>query len=258
FLIVCLSSLGLPGLNGFVGEFLILVGAFQVDKWLAAVATTGIVFAAVYLLWMYQRVALGEIRHEANRRLRDLTPREWAVLVPVLVLIVWIGVYPRRSRPRRRPPCRRSSPRSRAKRASPRARSRRSRGSRSNDPGAADRPRRAAARADRVRRRRARAAARPAAAAHEGPPGRRGAGRHRAGAPRLGVAVGGGHRRPCVPRHGAARPLCALLPFRDLLRGRPRRAALHRLPATQRRGVGRVLRAAALLDDRHDAAGLGR
>jgi len=95
FLIVCLSSLGLPGLNGFVGEFLILVGAFQVDKWLAAVATTGIVFAAVYLLWMYQRVALGEIRHEANRRLRDLTPREWAVLVPVLVLIVWIGVYPK-------------------------------------------------------------------------------------------------------------------------------------------------------------------
>ncbi|PYO50837.1 MAG: hypothetical protein DMD84_14765, partial [Candidatus Rokuibacteriota bacterium] len=69
FLIVCLSSLGLPGLNGFVGEFLILVGAFQVDKWLAAVATTGIILAAVYLLWMYQRVAFGEIRHEANRRL---------------------------------------------------------------------------------------------------------------------------------------------------------------------------------------------
>src|SRR5437899_434768 len=94
-LIVCLSSLGLPGLNGFVGEFLILVGTFSVNKWLAAVATTGIIFAAVYLLWMYQRVAFGEIRHEANRRLADLTPREWAVLVPVLVLIVWIGVYPK-------------------------------------------------------------------------------------------------------------------------------------------------------------------
>jgi NADH-quinone oxidoreductase subunit M len=94
FLVVALSSLGLPGLNGFVGEFLILVGAFQRNAWLAAVATSGIIFAAVYLLWMYQRVIFGEVTHEENRRLRDLTPREWAVLVPVLALIVWIGVYP--------------------------------------------------------------------------------------------------------------------------------------------------------------------
>ena len=94
FLVVALSSLGLPGLNGFVGEFLILVGAFQRSPWLAAVATSGIIFAAVYLLWMYQRVIFGEVTHEANRRLRDLTAREWAVLVPVVALIVWIGVYP--------------------------------------------------------------------------------------------------------------------------------------------------------------------
>jgi NADH-quinone oxidoreductase subunit M len=94
FLVVVLSSVGLPGLNGFVGEFLVLVGAFQVSPWLTAVATTGIIFAAVYLLWMYQRVIFGEITHEENRRLTDLTPREWAVLVPVLVFIVWIGVYP--------------------------------------------------------------------------------------------------------------------------------------------------------------------
>jgi NADH-quinone oxidoreductase subunit M len=94
FLVVTLSSLGLPGLNGFVGEFLVLVGAFQVSPALAALATTGIIFAAVYLLWMYQRVVFGEVTHEANRRLPDLTPREWAVLAPVLVLIVWIGVYP--------------------------------------------------------------------------------------------------------------------------------------------------------------------
>jgi NADH-quinone oxidoreductase subunit M len=92
--VVSLSSLGLPGLNGFVGEFLILVGAFQVNRGLAAVATTGIIFAAVYLLWMYQRVVFGEVTHEENRRLGDLTPREWAVLVPIVVLIVWIGVYP--------------------------------------------------------------------------------------------------------------------------------------------------------------------
>ena len=94
FLVVVLSSLGLPGLNGFVGEFLILVGAFQRSPWLAALATSGVIFAAVYLLWMYQRVIFGDITHEANRRLRDLTTREWAVLVPVVTLIVWIGVYP--------------------------------------------------------------------------------------------------------------------------------------------------------------------
>ena len=95
FLLVCLSSLGLPGLNGFIGEFLVLVGAFQINGWLAAAATTGIIFAAFYLLWMYQRVAFGEIRHEANRHLRDLSLREWALLTPVMIMIIWIGVYPR-------------------------------------------------------------------------------------------------------------------------------------------------------------------
>src|SRR6266536_3405791 len=94
FLVVTLSSLGLPGLNGFVGEFLILLGAFQVNPWLAAVAATGMIFAAVYLLWMYQRVIFGDVTQEANESLRDLAPREWAVLVPVVLLIVWIGVYP--------------------------------------------------------------------------------------------------------------------------------------------------------------------
>ncbi|HET7341682.1 MAG TPA: NADH-quinone oxidoreductase subunit M, partial [Methylomirabilota bacterium] len=94
FLVVTLSSLGLPGLNGFVGEFLVLLGAFQVNRWLAAIATTGIIFAAVYLLWMYQRVAFGEVTHDENRRLTDLSPREWALLVPVLLFIVWIGVTP--------------------------------------------------------------------------------------------------------------------------------------------------------------------
>jgi NADH-quinone oxidoreductase subunit M len=94
FLVVCLSSVGLPGLNGFVGEFLILLGAFQVNRLSAVLATSGIIFAAVYLLWMYQRVCFGEVTHEANRGLADLTPREWAVLLPVLLFIFWIGVYP--------------------------------------------------------------------------------------------------------------------------------------------------------------------
>jgi NADH-quinone oxidoreductase subunit M len=94
FLVVTLSSLGLPGLNGFVGEFLILLGAFQVDLWLAALSASGIIFAAVYLLWMYQRVIFGELTHEANRGLRDLSPREWALVVPMVLFIVWVGVYP--------------------------------------------------------------------------------------------------------------------------------------------------------------------
>jgi NADH-quinone oxidoreductase subunit M len=95
FLLVTLSSIGLPGLNGFVGEFLILVGAFQVSRLLAALGTLGIIFAAVYMLWMYQRVVFGAVRHEENRRLPDLSARELATLVPILVLIVWIGVYPK-------------------------------------------------------------------------------------------------------------------------------------------------------------------
>jgi len=94
FLIVVLSSLGLPGLNGFVGEFLVLLGAFVVNPWLAAIATTGIIFAAVYLLWMYQRVIFGVVTNEANRRLPDLSGREWAILLPILLFIAWIGVYP--------------------------------------------------------------------------------------------------------------------------------------------------------------------
>ena len=94
FLIVCLSSLGLPGLNGFVGEFLILVGAFQVHRPAAVLATAGIIFAAVYLLWMYQRVVFGPVTREENRRLGDLSAREWVILAPVLALIFWIGVYP--------------------------------------------------------------------------------------------------------------------------------------------------------------------
>jgi len=95
FLFVTLSSIGLPGLNGFVGEFLILVGTFQVHRLSAVLATAGIIYAAVYMLWMYQRVAFGPVTHEENRRLPDLDARELATLVPILVLIVWIGVYPK-------------------------------------------------------------------------------------------------------------------------------------------------------------------
>ncbi len=94
FLFVTLSSIGLPGLNGFVGEFLILVGAFQVSRLFAALGTAGIIFAAVYMLWMYQRVAFGEVRHAESRQLPDLSARELLTLAPLLLLILWIGVYP--------------------------------------------------------------------------------------------------------------------------------------------------------------------
>jgi NADH-quinone oxidoreductase subunit M len=95
FLIVMFSSVGLPGLNGFVGEFLILVGAFQANVWYAAFAATGVVLSAIYLLWMYQRAMNGPITNEETKRLRDLSPREIALLVALVIFIVWIGVYPK-------------------------------------------------------------------------------------------------------------------------------------------------------------------
>jgi NADH-quinone oxidoreductase subunit M len=94
FLIVCLSSLGLPGLNGFIGEFLILLGAFRMNPVVAALSATGVILAAVYLLWMYLRVMFGPVTNEKNRGLRDLTAREFWTLAPVVALIIWIGVFP--------------------------------------------------------------------------------------------------------------------------------------------------------------------
>ncbi len=93
-LVVCLSSLGLPGLNGFVGEFLVLLGAFQSLPTYGVIGAVGVILSAVYLLWMYQRAMFGELTQESNKTLMDLTAREIAILVPVLLVIVWIGVYP--------------------------------------------------------------------------------------------------------------------------------------------------------------------
>ncbi len=95
FLLVTLSSIGLPGLNGFVGEFLILAGAFRAHPVAAAVGTVGVVLGALYMLTMYQRVALGPLRHEANRTLKDLNGREILVVASMALFMVWIGVFPR-------------------------------------------------------------------------------------------------------------------------------------------------------------------
>jgi NADH-quinone oxidoreductase subunit M len=94
FMIVTLSSIGLPGLNGFVGEFLILLGVFKANPWYAVFAATGVILGAVYMLWMFQRVMFGEIKKEENRSLPDLNKRELAYLVPILFFCFWIGVYP--------------------------------------------------------------------------------------------------------------------------------------------------------------------
>jgi NADH-quinone oxidoreductase subunit M len=94
FLIVALSSLALPGLNGFVGEFLILVGTFTVHVGFAVVAAAGVILSAIYLLWAYQRMMHGPLP-EQHAALRDLSFREYAILVPVVVVIVWIGLFPK-------------------------------------------------------------------------------------------------------------------------------------------------------------------
>lgn len=98
FMIATLASIGLPGLNGFVGEFLILNGAFfselYANKTYAVLAATGVILAAVYMLWMYQRVMFGPINNEENKILSDLNAREVGLLVPLMIFMFWIGIRP--------------------------------------------------------------------------------------------------------------------------------------------------------------------
>ncbi len=95
FLIVAMSSLGLPTLNGFIGEFVILQGAFE-ENWVwAALAVTGIILAAAYLLWLYQRTMFGPLDNPKNKNLKDLNFREMMTLVPLIILAFWIGLYPK-------------------------------------------------------------------------------------------------------------------------------------------------------------------
>jgi NADH-quinone oxidoreductase subunit M len=94
FLFAVLASVGLPGLNSFVGEFLVIAGTFAVYEWLAAASAVAVVLGAIYLLWSYQRVAHGPVRDE-HRGLRDVTSREVILLAPVLALLLVLGVYPK-------------------------------------------------------------------------------------------------------------------------------------------------------------------
>ena len=95
FLVIALASMGLPMLNGFIGEFLILQGIFQVNWIYAAFAVSGIVLGAAYLLWLYQRLMFGKLDREENRALADVTRRENATLIPIVALCIFIGVYPK-------------------------------------------------------------------------------------------------------------------------------------------------------------------
>jgi NADH-quinone oxidoreductase subunit M len=94
-LILFLASMGLPLLNGFIGEFMILQGAFSANPVWAYWAVSGVVLGAAYLLWLYQRVFWGKITHEENRHLKDVSPRELATLVPLVAFCLWIGIYPK-------------------------------------------------------------------------------------------------------------------------------------------------------------------
>jgi len=94
FMVFMLASVGLPGTSGFVGEFLILVGVFQVNTWVAALATTGIILGAAYMLYLYRRVIFGKLEKEDLKSILDLKPREIAIFVPLIIVTLWMGIWP--------------------------------------------------------------------------------------------------------------------------------------------------------------------
>jgi NADH-quinone oxidoreductase subunit M len=94
FMLFMLASVGLPGTSGFVGEFLVLVGIFQVNAWVAALTATGVILGAAYMLYLYRRVIFGELTKEKLKDIVDLSPREIAVFAPLALLTIWMGVYP--------------------------------------------------------------------------------------------------------------------------------------------------------------------
>jgi NADH-quinone oxidoreductase subunit M len=93
-LIITLASIGLPGMNGFIGEFLIMLGGYRWDPRFVVVAGLGVILSAVYMLWMFQRVYYGEITDDHNRHMPDLSPREWAIVGPLAAMAIYMGVFP--------------------------------------------------------------------------------------------------------------------------------------------------------------------
>jgi NADH-quinone oxidoreductase subunit M len=94
FMLFTMAAVGLPGTSGFVGEFLSLVGTYQLSTWAAIVATTGIILGAAYMLWLYWRIAFGTARTAEAAAMTDLSVREWWLLAPIAAAVLWMGVYP--------------------------------------------------------------------------------------------------------------------------------------------------------------------
>ena len=94
FMVFMMASIGLPGTGGFVGEFLVLVGIFKVNTWVAALAALGVILGAAYMLYLYRRVIFGALEKESLSKLKDLNKREVAVFAPLLILTLWMGIYP--------------------------------------------------------------------------------------------------------------------------------------------------------------------
>jgi NADH-quinone oxidoreductase subunit M len=94
FLFFTLASVGLPGLSGFVGEFLVLIGAFKANTWVAFLAATGLILGAAYALWLYRKVVFGELTKDSLKGILDMNRREIAVFLPLVLLSLWMGVYP--------------------------------------------------------------------------------------------------------------------------------------------------------------------
>ncbi|WP_294623306.1 NADH-quinone oxidoreductase subunit M [uncultured Roseovarius sp.] len=94
FMLFTMANVGLPGTSGFIGEFLTLVGVFQVNTWVALVATTGVILSAAYALWLYRRVVLGDLIKESLKSISDMTTRERAIFAPLVVMTLLLGVYP--------------------------------------------------------------------------------------------------------------------------------------------------------------------
>jgi NADH-quinone oxidoreductase subunit M len=95
FMVFMLASVGLPGTSGFVGEFLVLMGSFQANTWAALFATTGIILGAAYMLYLYRRVVFGELTRADLKSILDLDKREIAIFAPLVVVVLWMGIYPK-------------------------------------------------------------------------------------------------------------------------------------------------------------------
>ena len=89
-----MANVGLPGTSGFIGEFLTLVGIFQVNTWVALVATSGVILSAAYALWLYRRVMMGDLIKESLRAITDLTRQEKLIFAPLIIMTILLGIYP--------------------------------------------------------------------------------------------------------------------------------------------------------------------